>query len=417
MTGGLVGARIEVSLPVTLSRATCRDALVRTGWKPDPDQVLEINDLTELDVPERERVVDLWERIDVQFEDGLFSVRGFDLLRQGVDGWHVATSAEESVDLHSVFFASPGRTLRLTEWLGGQLDDDEELWALLNGAPVVRDLATPELTLEPVLDAYGRALELGRRLAELVTEGERADAGWWFRSGTFVNDDLVVFESSEVGGPPPVGFLRKSDPKAFQEVRDHLEAVRATSEKLETKFADTVVAQVRRVRQTARVFTDAELVRNTVAAAVEMTEQEHATDQAKADRQGEYQAERQRWIAQHASRRLRLAAERGYRHDGLYRDERLAEELPSFVALGKQDEVKELLNPTEEALELESDVLQHIVDRELGDLEVKLVWVTSSFKSAAWDGEHVQIRSFLGRHNVYRPVHDRPVDDIPFDRL
>jgi hypothetical protein len=92
----------------------------------------------------------------------------------------------------------------------------------------------------------------------------------------------------------------------------------------------------------------------------------------------------------------------------------LAEELPSFVALGKQDEVKELLNPTEEALELESEVLQHIVDRELGDLEVKLVWVTSSFKSAAWDGEHVQIRSFLGRHNVYRPVHDRPVDDIPF---
>lgn len=109
-----------------------------------------------------------------------------------------------------------------------------------------------------------------------------------------------------------------------------------------------------------------------------------------------YEAERAAWIERHGSRRLRLAAERGYKHDGIYRDERLATDLPDYRTL-RNVKTGELVNPTEEALEAEGVALD-------AGHEARLVWVKDTEDGD--QGEAVEVTGYLGRHTVYLLVNE-----------
>lgn len=108
-----------------------------------------------------------------------------------------------------------------------------------------------------------------------------------------------------------------------------------------------------------------------------------------------YEAARAAWIEKHGSRRLKLAAERGYMHDGIYRDERLAAELPDCTHLVKPN-IKTIVNPSEEALDLEDDFHGR------GFPDARLVYIADSEDGRS--GEAVQIKDVFGKFTVYSLV-------------
>jgi hypothetical protein len=121
---------------------------------------------------------------------------------------------------------------------------------------------------------------------------------------------------------------------------------------------------------------------------MEEMRQELSRRRQKAEADLAYQKERERWIAQYGSERLKLAAARAYRHDGTYRDERLSHELPGFVgSLGKKPEIREMINPTADALKVETEVLERIDSGKLGELDARLVWIQDSAFDGASEGE------------------------------
>jgi hypothetical protein len=88
-----------------------------------------------------------------------------------------------------------------------------------------------------------------------------------------------------------------------------------------------------------------------------------------------YEQGREAWIDEHGSDRLKRAVERGYKHDGICRDERMATELPGFISFAKKRNVREIMNPSEEALEIEREVLELVERNGMTDVSVRLVWV------------------------------------------
>ena len=123
--------------------------------------------------------------------------------------------------------------------------------------------------------------------------------------------------------------------------------------------------------------TDDQIVEKALAPAVKYAlnkQQEAARRQEDRER---YEKDREAWIAAHGSPRLKRSAERGYKHDGAYKEERLEAEFPGFVAsLGKDIEVGEVFNPTEAALDVETEVLEQVAAADSDGLGVRLVWVT-----------------------------------------
>jgi hypothetical protein len=114
---------------------------------------------------------------------------------------------------------------------------------------------------------------------------------------------------------------------------------------------------------------------------------------------------------------LKRAALRGYRHDGVYRDERLTVELPDFVgSLGRKPTIRALVNPSAQALELEAQVLARAEALGIREEQVRLVYAQPGQDSDWSDGEFVQIERYLGRHTVWQSVSTEKTadDDIRF---
>ena len=61
----LEGRHLDFILPVTLSWDARRDVLVETGVEPNAEQIFVVKDLTKLDPPQRARLIDVWEKINV----------------------------------------------------------------------------------------------------------------------------------------------------------------------------------------------------------------------------------------------------------------------------------------------------------------------------------------------------------------
>ena len=404
----LAGRFVRICFPVVLSRRARREGHVVSGQQPNRVQTLEIDyqAFTKLDHEERERVVELWERITIggdTDEDGTPmepAVIGYADLYWHTGTWSLPGETGERIELDEIFFASPGRTLTLLDHLRRELDDTELLEALLAEAPLLDSLGeSGELSLDAVLAAYDTAFQLVKRIGQLARQGRSGEDGAVIMSQNF------LFMRSREGRNRPVGLLHDSDPPAFQTALELLKSVDTDPRNKAPlfRFADEVCQLAKRAADEIESDSDLVFLMRGAANKIKLGWEAHEA----------YERERAQWIAQYGSERLRVAADRGYKHDGIYRDERLARDFPEFVgSLGKRIEVGEVVNPTAEAVELESEALERVDALGLEDVKVRIVWVTSRDFEIK-DGEYIQLSGYLVRHTVFRQVREAE-DDIPF---
>jgi hypothetical protein len=427
---GFRGREARFVLPVTMSHVARRQALLRTGIEPDVEQAYIVDDFMELEHEDRARLVAIHEAINttVDWGDDHHSpwhenVAGakndaYLSLTRDPDGRWRRRLPEES-DSHlvdEVFYATPGRTITAIEKL--EVDSDgtagDALQAMLLGAPLVADLGNDgTLELKHVLAAYEQALKLADELIKIVDSGARFDDVFFF-DYYIVTDDALYFCPDLARESPnrPAALLREANPEAYEEAK-------ALLQQLESVPGATVREKVDGICGSwwsgYGAASDERRVTLIVKPAVTKALKEAAAEQNTHEAADRYEKCRATWIDKHGSQRLKRAANRGYRHDGIYRDERLAAELPEFVgSLGRKPTVRELVNPSAEALELEAQVLARAEALGITEDQVRLVYAEPGTDSDWAPGEFVQIEGYLARHTVWRSVSGMKDDDIPF---
>jgi hypothetical protein len=430
------GQYVSFVLPVTLSPAASRSVLLSTGVEPTAEQIFVVNDFTNLPTELRTRVVDAWEKINVHVdEEERFEPDGepyvhmngarndgyLSLQRNATDGWtrYLPGASGDAIDVYDMFYATPDRTVGAVEYLRATLAPDQEgvLDAMLAGAPLVKELkADNELRVEDVLAAYESAFDVAQRLIDLVDSGTRDEIGWIPQAFT-ITDDAIFLRPDIRQDPPnrPAAIVKQASPQAYMRARKLLEPLNPVAATVEEKI-DRVC---RHWWSAGYVDTpDERKVQDLLEMAVSNALSDIRVEDAKQEAVRRYEQCRASWIAKHGSQRLKRAAARGYRHDGIYRDERLELELPDFVgSLGRKPTIRELVNPSERALERESQVLALAEAIGIPDDKVRLVFAQPGQDSDWADGEFVQIEGYLGRHTVWQSVsreHSGGDEDIPF---
>lgn len=433
MTGVLRGQKPVIGLPLTLSKEARRKALLATGMQADEHQIMEIDDLLHVeDEQTRERLIGVWERIEVEVASEIhqygpddddyetvysFELKSYEWLHRGDDGWIARNDEGNAIELNRVFVPSPGRTIDIVEQAMMSRDNGREfVGALLDGRPLVEALQDDQhLTLEIVLDAYDRALAAAAELVERAWAVPQAEphVDFWI-SSAWDEERILLLSTEKDKERPPLGLCRESDPEAFADALKMIRAVDQLSVSARDYFIFRACdfAASNWFSNPNRPLTDRELVNKVLKQAAGGAKRQHDDELDEQNVKNDYEVDRQAWIAEFGSNRLRLAAQRDYRHDGIYRDERLAAELPGFLGnVGRRSEVKEIINPSENALEEETEVLK-LVKRQGLDVSVRLVWINvdDDMNIGLQDGEYVEIDGFLGRHKVYKLVQS----DIPF---
>jgi hypothetical protein len=429
----LEGRWVNFAFPVTLSRALRRDVLVRTGMEPAASQIYIPESFNALAPSLRARVVATWERVNVHIDEeeryyehgepyqeivGARNDGYLWLQRNANDRWtrYLTRDADDSVDVDQVFFVTPGRTIGALTHLQSTLDEDESeaLDAMLAGAPLVGNVGENNVLVpDDVLGAYERALELAQRLIDVVDAGVR-DSGDWLHGAFEITDEAIFLYSSVKQEPPNrhAAILKEASPSAYQQARELLDQIGSVPDATVAEKIDRVCFHWWSLYATA---TDERKVEALLKMAVTNMLSDARGEQAKRKAAARYERSRATWIAKHGSERLQRAAARGYRHDGIYRDERLTHELPGFIgSLGRKPVVRELVNPSERALELEVEVLARLVVLGISEEHVRLVFAQPGQDSDWSDGEFLQIEDYLGRHTVWRSVSGERSDDIPF---
>lgn len=429
---GLVVEPISAVLPVRISNAARREALIATGKQPVAEQNWRIDDLAELDVDERRRVVELLDRITVENDSNEFvpgvghvegdeyEVRSFEWLRRNgraVDVYRPDTEGE-SDDCRQLFFAGDdGRTRDLVEYARWQLQSAPDgafeldvLDAMLAGRPLVAKLDDAHrLTLELVLDAYDLALEQARKVTALIPEAAKpAEEDWSWLHNWHVDEQLIRLNARSGNDARDVGFVRDSDPEAFDALRPRIEEVLSEAH---GDFVETVTQRAMGSNWTQ--LTDRQRIETWVEPYMRNALHERRQLAAQNREKERYVNEGREWIAEHGSRVLQVAAARDLKWQSLYRDERLAVDLPGFF-WAKPKKVDEPLAArlNDAALDLEDDVAQRIAGT---TMTCRLVWVNWEDFGRHADGVYVEVSRFLGRWNVYRPiVEPTGDDDIPF---
>lgn len=144
--------------------------------------------------------------------------------------------------------------------------------------------------------------------------------------------------------------------------------------------------------------------------------QSAALHAAETSRAAAFDEERDRWIGEVGSTRLRTAAERGYKVNRTYAIERAESEFPRFwVDTGNESDVRERTDPSEEALQLEDAVKAWIsLDSKRGVLEPRIGWMVEAPRDLEafaeendWlidQQEVIAIRGYLGRYSLILPV-------------
>lgn len=140
----------------------------------------------------------------------------------------------------------------------------------------------------------------------------------------------------------------------------------------------------------------------------------------------QFDGQREAWIADHGSERLKAAARRGYKVNHTYAVERAAMEYPRFwVDTSTESEIRERTDPSIKALKLEDAVRAWMSTRSLDadGTEPKIVWLVEPPKELAefaesngWyvdQQEAISVPEFLGRYLLILPVEEdlqRPVE-------
>lgn len=427
---GLVVEPISAVLPVRISDAARREALIATGQQPIAEQNWRIDDLAELDVDQRRRVVELLDRITVEndsdeFVPGVghvegddYEVRSFEWLRRrdrAVDVYQPGTEGG-SDDCRQLFFAGDdGRTRDLVEyarWQSRSAGDGDELAvldAMLSGRPLVTKLDNEHrLTLELVLDAYDLALEQARRITALIPEAvQPAKEDWAWLQNWHVDERLIRLNARSGTDARDVGFVRDSDPEAFDALRPQIEAVLSEPH---GDFVETVTQ--RAMGSNWSQLTDRQRIESWVTPYIRNALHDRRQNAAQTRAKEQYVAEGRAWIDEHGSRVLKIAAARELKWQSLYRDERLAVDLPGFFWT-KPKKVDEPLAArlNDKALDLEEEAAQRIAGT---NMTCRLVWAVWEDFSRP-DGVYVEVSGFLDRWNVYRAVAEPTGDDdIPY---
>jgi hypothetical protein len=431
----LDGTPVEFVLPVMLSRTAQRSVLLNTGCEPSGRQTFILDDLTQLAPDQRLRLVDIWEKVNIRVKrpEDDFIPRGASLIidaridgylwlhRGSDDRWsrYLPNSKGAAINVEDVFYATPGRTITALERLSVDLDEisNDALAAMLGGAPLVDDLGDGNtLRARHVFDAYERALDLAQQLVDLVDAGTRDLSSDLFSSGYEITEDAVFLFPALGAEKPnrPAAILKEASPTAYAEARELLG-------QLDGVPRNTVLEKIDRVCfhwwNLYAHRADESKVRGLLRMAVANALSDVQGEKKKAAEIARYEQCRAKWIAKHGSQRLKRAALRSYRHDGVYRDERLAVELPDFVgSLGRKPTIRELVNPSAEALELEAQVLARAEGLGITEEQVRLVYAQPGQDSDWSDGAFVQIERYLGRHTVWQSVlgEKSADDDIPF---
>jgi hypothetical protein len=431
----LDGQRVSFVLPVALSPSVRRSVLLATSVEPTVEQIFVVSDLTELPPELRARIVDIWEKVNVNVDEeerylsdgesyihtnGARNDGYLHLQRNATEGWtrYLPGPNPDSIDLDDVFYATPGRTVRVAEYLRIQLNEDQggALEAMLAGMPIVNELGNgSELRIEDVLAAYERALEIAQKLIDLV-DGGTSNPHAWLPGGFNITDDAVFLNPDTQQNPPNrrAAILKQASAPAYTRARDLLQ-------QLDSLKMATVDEKIDRVcyhwwSDHYAESPDERKVDHLLDQAVKNVLSDARGEQAEREEAQRYEKCRANWITKHGSQRLQRAAARGYRHDGIYRDERLRLELPDFMgSLGRKPTIRELVNPSERALEVESQVLARAEALGIPEDKVRLLFVQPGQDSDWIDGEFVQIEDYLGRHTVWRSVSGARADeDIPF---
>jgi hypothetical protein len=431
----LAGQPVNFVFPVTLSRALRRDVLLRTGLEPTASQVYVVQQFNELSPELRARVVEVWEKVNLHVDEEVRYLPDGEsyvhmngarndgylwLQRNAHDGWtrYLPGTDGETIEVDDVFFATPGRTIGVLEHLHSALDADdaEALDAALAGAPLIGTVGQNNaLVPDDVLGAYERAVELAQRLIDLVDTGTRDPTDGFLRLPFEITDEGIFLHPDARQDPPnrSAAILKQASPQAYARAGELLSQVEAVP-------VDTVAEKIDRVCfhwwSGSVEVSDERKVDTLLKMAVRNMLSDVRGEEAKREAAERYEHCRAKWIAKHGSQRLKRAASRGYRHDGIYRDERLSVDLAGFVgSLGRKPNIRELVNPSEQALELEAKVLARSEALGIDEDKVRLVFAQPGQDSRWSDGEFVQIEGYLGRHTVWQSVSgERVNDDIPF---
>jgi hypothetical protein len=432
----LEARRVSFVLPVTLSREVRREVLIRTGTEPRARQFFVVKDLADIPSGLRERLVAVREAVDVHIDGqetetltGPYWGRVNDarvdgflwLQRSGADRWerYLPGTEGDSVGVDEVFYPGDGRTIDALEQLRATLEGAEVavLDAMLDGAPLVTALGRGGvLRAEDVLEAYDRALVVAQQMIDVIDAGTRARRVSW-TSGSHVVTDEAIFLCPDYGVEQPTrlaAILKQASPDAYCRGRELLEGLHSVPVGIVAEKIDRVCFHWWSANY-ARA-SDEWKVENLLEITVANAQSDARAFEADKQTRDQYEKDRSRWIADHGSQRLRRAAARGYRHDGIYLDERLHLELPGFVgSLGRKAKTRELVNPSERALELEAEVLVVVEELGIAEEQVRLVYAQPGDDVDWMDGEFVQIEGYLGRHTVWQSVSgQRANDDLPF---
>lgn len=142
-----------------------------------------------------------------------------------------------------------------------------------------------------------------------------------------------------------------------------------------------------------------------------------------------FETNRQTWVEEHGSPRLRLALARGYKVNRLYTQERAALEMPGFWAdTNDSADAAERTDPSAEALALETNVQQHLKASEIEGMP-RIVWLKEPPSAMAeaveehpWlvfeSQEAVAVDDYLGRYRMFLPLDvdfRNPLTDRDFD--
>jgi hypothetical protein len=424
---GIHGPELKPEFPVRLSAAAAREATLATGRRAFKQQVFAVPHLTLLPLETRGRAVDVLDRVEITYEqiehevedqthiEEIHEVTAYGALRHHQRQiWVLTLPQGGSVRLDTVLFPSPGRTLTLAEHLiaSGQATA-EEVSAVFAGTPLVTGVDEQgNLTIDAVLDAYERALEIAQLAADLAREhGTPFDltfGGWPL---VHEDDGLLLLMSPYAHA---TGLLRESDAKQFDEAQ---RTMRKAMDNLSGEDLGRLVLRIchraQKLRESEET-TDPDIVTYAIQIESDLVSEEVQHQQDAAAAETAYAKAAREWIAEHGSGRLKQAAARGYRHDGIYRDERLAQELPDFEGwLGRNPQVREVVNPSEESLRIEVDTLKRLKGLSM-DLPVRIVWVVTDSSTYHGTGEYVRVENYLGKHTVYRPGKIVEPGEIPF---
>ncbi|MTD47286.1 hypothetical protein GKE82_24075 [Conexibacter sp. W3-3-2] len=396
------------------SEAARGEHLITTG-RPAPAIDQRTHQLQDLTAEQRARIVDLARRLHLHTspDPSAHQLTGLgDLHRPPHDKYTDTGDARwrtgDAISLALVPAAdgqtSIARTIHTTT--------DPHASALRHGAPVVDELDPP---IDTVLDAYEHALAC----ADAHTAQARAHAHtvWALHPGgqTDPPQDLQFLAIPGADGRGEI-LARAAHPDLFDQAVELLHEIAGHHEDaVLSTVPDTLGPALAQLDADSDPWVRATTWITALKAHLEALQQDRkaaAHDQA-------YAEERDAWIHAHGSPRLRAAHAGDYKLDLIYRQERLAREGLDgmLLSLGRRAKIREALNPSAAALDLEQLVRDWAhkptttrAAQDPAGPEVRIVWAAVDLDDVD-DGEMIQVKAWLGRHRLWLPVEPQDQED------